>query len=84
MRTENPTVYSTQTGRLCPKCGRPVAECICQKKSARPIGDGIVRVQRESKGRKGKTVTLINGVPLGEEGLHELKTRMILQARGKA
>jgi len=31
-----------------------------------------VRVQRESKGRKGKTVTLVNGVPLGEEALHEL------------
>ena len=31
-----------------------------------------MRVQRESKGRKGKTVTLINGVPLGEEALHEL------------
>ena len=29
-------------------------------------------VQRESKGRKGKTVTLVNGVPLGEEALHEL------------
>ena len=31
-----------------------------------------MRVQRESKGRKGKTVTLVNGVPLGEEALHEL------------
>ncbi len=72
MRTENPTVYSTETGRLCPKCGRPVAECICGKKPARTVGDGIVRVQRESKGRKGKTVTLITGVTLGEEALHDL------------
>ncbi len=72
MRNENPTVYSTETGRLCPKCGRPVAECVCHKKPARPAGDGIVRVRRESKGRKGKTVTLVTGVPLGEEALHEL------------
>ncbi len=72
MRTENPTVYSTETGRLCPKCGRPVAECICGKRANRPSGDGIVRVQRESKGRKGKTVTLVSGVPLGEDALREL------------
>ncbi len=73
MRNENPTVYSTESGRLCPKCGRPIAECVCHKKTARPpAGDGIVRVQRESKGRKGKTVTLVTGVPLVEEALHEL------------
>ncbi len=73
MRNENPTVYSTESGRLCPKCGRPVAECVCHKKPARPAaGDGIVRVQRESKGRKGKTVTLVTGVPLGEDALKEL------------
>lgn len=72
VRTENPTVYSTESGRICPKCGRsPLAECVC-KKPARPVGDGIVRVQRESKGRKGKTVTLVTGVLLGDEGLHTL------------
>ncbi len=31
-----------------------------------------MRVQRESKGRKGKTVTLVTGAPLGEEALHAL------------
>ncbi len=31
-----------------------------------------MRVGRESKGRKGKTVTLVTGVPLGEEALREL------------
>ena len=72
MRKENPTVYSTESGRLCPKCGRPVAECVCRKSESHPAGDGIVRVQRESKGRKGKTVTLVTGVPLGEEALHAL------------
>jgi translation initiation factor 1 len=35
-----------------------------------PAGDGIVRVGRETKGRKGKAVTLITGVPLS---LAELK-----------
>ncbi len=72
MRTDNPTVYSTEIGRLCPKCGLPIADCVCRKKAAHPAGDGIVRVQRESKGRKGKTVTLVSGVPLDEEALREL------------
>lgn len=31
-----------------------------------------MRVQRDSKGRKGKTVTLISGVPLGDDALHQL------------
>ncbi len=72
MRKENPTVYSTETGHVCPKCGRPIADCVCHKKTAPPAGDGIVRVQRESKGRKGKTVTLVSGVRLGEEALRDL------------
>ncbi len=76
MRTENPTVYSTESGRLCPKCGRPVAECVCHKKTTRLVGDGIVRVQRESKGRKGKIVTLVTGMPLGEDALRELASEL--------
>ena len=31
-----------------------------------------MRVRREVKGRKGKTVTTISGVPLDEDGLREL------------
>ena len=56
-------VYSTETGRICPDCRQPVANCTC--KSAPVIkGDGVVRVSRESKGRGGKTVTLVKGVAL--------------------
>ena len=71
MRDEYPTVYSSEQGRLCPNCGRPLANCIC-KKPARQVGDGAIRVQRESKGRKGKTVTLVSGLPLNDEQLHNL------------
>jgi translation initiation factor 1 len=71
MRNENPTVYSTLTGRICPKCGKPVDTCIC-KKTVKPAGDGIIRIFRDSKGRKGKTVTLITGVPLAEEAMRSL------------
>src|SRR5512133_2330929 len=71
MRDENPTVYSTSTGRICPKCGKPVDSCICSK-STKPAGDGIIRIFRDSKGRKGKTVTLITGVKLDEKKQHDL------------
>jgi translation initiation factor 1 len=71
MRNENPTVYTTSSGRICPKCGKPVDNCGC-KKTFKPVGDGIVRIFRDSKGRKGKTVTLITGVSLADEALRTL------------
>ncbi len=64
-------VYSTEQGRMCPDCGHPKADCQCGKAAA-PAGDGIVRVSRETKGRKGKGVTLITGVPLAEAELKAL------------
>ena len=73
-------VYSTGAGRLCPECARPLAECRCKRsKPAQPVapkGDDIVRVGRETKGRKGKGVTVISGVPLAGDALEELATRL--------
>jgi translation initiation factor 1 len=65
-------VYSSELGRICPGCGKPKAGCVCHKETARPTGDGIVRIQRESKGRGGKTVTVITGIPLDETALKNL------------
>lgn len=56
-------VYSTDGGRMCPACRQPLASCACQSRAA-PVGDGVVRVSRQSKGRGGKTVTLVKGVAL--------------------
>ncbi|WP_213879644.1 translation initiation factor Sui1 [Pseudomonas sp. dw_358] len=64
-------VFSTDSGRHCPECRQPIDACVC-KSTAIPEGDGIARVRRESKGRGGKTVTTITGVPLPLEGLKEL------------
>ena len=72
MSTHNPIVFSTEWGEICPKCQKPVAQCTCKKTVTRVRGDGIVRVQRESKGRKGKTVTLVTGVPLDDDTLKTL------------
>jgi len=69
-------VYSTEHGRMCPECGKPAAECVCRKGSVVPPGDGIVRVSRDVKGRRGKTMTVITGVPLDEPGLQKLATEL--------
>ena len=63
-------VYSTETGRMCPDCGKPVADCGCKAAvKAKPAGDGVVKVSRESKGRGGKTVTLVKGLALDAAAL---------------
>lgn len=74
-------VYSTDAGRLCPQCHRPVADCACGKARPAEVGDGIVRLHRESKGRGGKIVTIIRGVPLAEKEMREL-TRALKQKCG--
>ncbi len=77
---DNHLVYSTETGRICSLCGKAVSVCACKKKKPtkaqklphRYPSDGIIRVQREVKGRKGKTVTTVIGVPLENEQLQKL------------
>jgi translation initiation factor 1 len=73
-------VYSTGPGRLCPECARPVADCRCRRSTPAqptvPKGDGVVRVGRQTQGRKGKGVTGITGLPLAGAALDELATRL--------
>lgn len=64
-------VYSTQSGRLCGGCEQPIDECCCKQGQA-PESDGIVRVQREKKGRGGKTVTIISGLEGDKKVLSDL------------
>jgi translation initiation factor 1 len=66
------TVYSTGVGRLCPDCGQAKDQCRCRSSQDRLMGDGKVRVRRETKGRKGKTVTTVSGLPVTEAELKEL------------
>jgi len=69
--SDAPLVYSSEFGRICPGCGKPATNCACRKNSA-PPGDGVVRVRRESKGRGGKTVLVITGLPLEASALTAL------------
>lgn len=69
-------VYSTEGGRLCPQCLRPVAHCVCGSSRPAATGDGFVRLQRETKGRGGKAVTIISGLPLAGEDLKSLASQL--------
>jgi translation initiation factor 1 len=70
-------------GGICPRCDQTHAQCKCSKSepagaklASRPQGDGIVRVGRETRGRRGKGVTTISGLPLDQAGLLELAAQL--------
>ncbi len=67
-------VYSSELGRVCPKCRQARNSCRCKQQTAPDPGngDGIIRIQRQTKGRKGKGVTLICGIPLAGDELKKL------------
>lgn len=59
-------VYSTDQGRIKPE----------KEKPNQPQGDGIVRIRRETSGRKGKGVTTISGIPVEMEKLKTLAKQL--------
>jgi translation initiation factor 1 len=70
-------VYSTEAGRICPVCARPLGACICRKKQASSVpADGIIRIRREVKGRGGKTMTVTSGFQLDGDGLQTLAAEL--------
>ncbi|MGL1902574.1 MAG: translation initiation factor Sui1 [Fibrobacterales bacterium] len=69
-------VYSTETGSTCPKCGKALKKCSCTTNSTPPKGDGIVRVGRLTKGKKGAGVTTITGLPLNDSDLKDVAKKL--------
>ena len=71
-------VYSTDSGRTCPACRRPIAGCVCAASAPRatPSGDGVARIRREVGGRGGKTVTVVTGLNLDDAALTALSRRL--------
>ncbi|MPY21031.1 stress response translation initiation inhibitor YciH [Shewanella psychropiezotolerans] len=59
-------VYSTDVGRISPEV---------ELKDI-PTGDGIVRIHKDSKGRKGKGVSVIKGLGLNEKELKALSQKL--------
>ena len=66
-------VYSTATGRHCPKCGWPSNNCQCSKRVDQPLPARIVaKIRLENAGRGGKTVTVVYDLPRNAAFLNEL------------
>lgn len=61
---------------MCAKCGRPSDDCVCRSRQDSAPSDGVVRVSRETKGRKGKGVTLVTGAPLDGVELTDLAKQL--------
>ena len=59
-------VYSTDSGRI----DEP------KEKAERPKGDGSVRIQRQTSGRKGKGVCLISGIDVDDAQLAQLAAEL--------
>ncbi|OOF06096.1 translation initiation factor [Salinivibrio sp. MA427] len=66
MSDENRIVYSTESGKIKETPEKP----------QRPKGDGIVRIQRQTKGRKGKGVSLVTGLDLDDAELKQLAAEL--------
>ncbi|KAA3606286.1 MAG: stress response translation initiation inhibitor YciH [Calditrichaeota bacterium] len=66
-KSNSKLVYSTDTGR--------VSETENQNQQTKK-GDGIVRVKREVKGRKGKPVTTIHGIEADNDTLKEIASKL--------
>jgi translation initiation factor 1 len=67
-------VYSTNAGRICPGCGWPADDCQCSKLTTNESipAKPIAKLRVEKKGRGGKTVTVVDGLPRNAEFLKTL------------
>ncbi|HEV8630706.1 MAG TPA: stress response translation initiation inhibitor YciH [Thermoanaerobaculia bacterium] len=79
-RAKGRPVYSTATGRVCPQCGWPIADCRCASNLAppdQPVPDKVVaRLSLERAHRGGKTVTVVDGLPRNQPFLAQLASEL--------
>lgn len=68
------TVFSSRSGRTCPRCGHPQDACRCSDTAT--AAEGPLRVACETKGRRGKAVTIVTGLGLSPDELKTLAKRL--------
>ena len=72
-RDKGRIVYSTDVGRVCPGCGWPSRDCQCSQNLDQSVPARIVaKLRMEKKGRGGKTVTVVDGLPRNAAFLKDL------------
>lgn len=77
MKKKAGTVYATDAGTVCPRCGWPQASCRCSSGLEEPVPDRLkVYLRIEKAGRKGKTVTVVEGLPRNAAFLKELASEL--------
>lgn len=64
--TESTLVYSTEVDRI--KAQKQPVQ--------RPKGDGVVRIQKQTSGRKGSGVSVITGLDLSDDELKKLAAEL--------
>ena len=69
-------IYSTGIGALCPNCRRAARLCVCPKGAPGVPGPPRPRVGRETKGRAGRGVTTVSGLPLAPAELEALAGKL--------
>ena len=70
-------VYSTGVGAMCPDCGWPKDNCQCSRQFDQPVPLKITaKLRMEKKGRGGKTVTVVDGLPRNSAFLKELSQEL--------
>lgn len=78
-------IFDPDAGLVCPDCERPRDACACAERAraaadaAVAPSDGVVRVSRQTHGRKGKVVTLVSGLPLNAKQLAALAKQLKAQ-----
>ena len=76
-RAHSRIVFSTGTGRVCPGCGWPADNCRCSSRAEAAVPARIVaKLRMEKKGRGGKTVTVVDGLPDNATFLKELSQEL--------
>lgn len=66
-------VYSSERGQVCARCGWPARDCRCGERREEPVPDRpVVRLRLERAGRKGKTVSVVDGLPRNRPFLRDL------------
>jgi translation initiation factor 1 len=79
VKTNARVVYSTDTGGKCPTCGWPQRNCQCSTNRSvdAPIPNRLVaKLRMEKKGRGGKTVTVVFGLPENQAFLKALAQQL--------